>query len=108
MQDLDVKRGHWKKVDLDEVFQEYFGSYEKKDGPDGTWYSAAGPAMKAFRLCLVDKSTIRLDIEEDRSASMDDASQAIRLKNKLLEHVTGFTAKQRAKRAQDAAKKAQS
>lgn len=108
MQELEVKRGHWKNVDLDEIFREAFGDFEKSEGDEGTWYVAKGPAMKAFRVCMVDKSKAILDIEEDRSASMDEARDAIRIKNTTLEKLTGFTAKQRAKRAQEAAKKAAS
>lgn len=106
MQTLDIKRGHWKKVDLDAIMKENFDSYATEDGPDGTWYVASGPALKEFRLCMKDKSSLMIDITEDRSASMDDARAAIRLKNEVLEAATGFTAKQRAKRAQEAAKKA--
>lgn len=107
MQTLDIKRGHWKKADLEEIMQEHFGDHDKEDGPDGTWFVASGPAMKKFRLCMKDKSSLLLDIEEDRSASMEDARQAIRIKNQVLEAATGFNAKQRAKRAQEAAKKAE-
>lgn len=106
MQTLDIKRGHWKNVDLGQIMQEHFGAYETKEGEEGTWYVSTGPAMKVFRLCMKDKAHMLLDIEEDRSASMDEASEAIRAKNKVLEAATGFTAKQRAKRAQEAAKKA--
>lgn len=63
--------------------------------------------MKSFKICVLDKSSAKLDIQEDRSASMDDARAAIKTKNTVLEAVTGFTAKQRAKRAQEAAKKAE-
>ena len=106
MQTLDIKRGHWKKVNLEELMNEHFGSYTTEESPDGTWYVGSGPAMKSFKLCMKDKSSLLLDIEEDRSASMDEARDAIRLKNQILEAATGFTAKQRAKRAQEAAKKA--
>lgn len=105
MQTLDIKRGHWKKVDLDELMKQYFESYDTEDGPDGKWYVGSGPALKSFKLCMKDKSTLLLDIEENREASLDEARDAIRLKNQVLEAATGFTAKQRAKRAQEAAKK---
>jgi hypothetical protein len=107
MQDLDVKRGHWKSVDLAKTFEEHFGKFHTEEGAEGTWYVASGPAMKSFRVCLKDKAKVLVDIEEDRSASMDDAGAAIRIKNAVLLEITGFTAKQRAKRAQDAAKKAE-
>ncbi len=106
MQELDIKRGHWKNVDLAALFDEHFGSHETQKGDDGEWFVASGPALKSFRMCMKDKSTMILDIEEDKDASMDEAMRAIKIKNKLLESATGFTAKQRAKRAQEAAKKA--
>lgn len=105
MQELEVKRGHWKNVDLDGIFSENFGTFDKEDGTEGTWYVSHGPAMKTFKMCMIDKSKVLLDIQEDRSASTEEASQAIRTKNLVLQAVTGFTAKQRAKRAQEAAKK---
>lgn len=105
MQTLDIKRGHWKNVDLGQIMEEHFGGFETQDGEEGTWYVATAPAMKKFRLCMKDKAHMLLDIEEDRSASMDEARDAIRTKNHVLEAATGFTAKQRAKRAQEAAKK---
>lgn len=105
MQEMDVKRGHWKNVDLDATYKEHFGDYSKDEGDAGTWFVASGPAMKSFKLCLKDKSTLLVDIEGDLSAPDEDQMKAIRTKNKVLEEVTGFTAKQRAKRAQEKAKK---
>ena len=102
-----MKRGHWKNVDLDALFAQHFGTFKKEKGPDGTWYVASGPALKVFRLCMKDKTAMVLDIEEDKGASMDDAMKAIRIKNTLLEAATGYTAKQRAKKAQEAVKKAE-
>ena len=105
MQELDIKRGHSSKVDIDAVFKEHFGTYTKKDGTDGTWYEATGPALKRFAVCMKGKTTLLVEIEEDRTAATDAMMKAIRIKNTLLESLTGFTAKQRAKRAQEAAKK---
>ncbi len=105
MQELDIKRGHAKNVDLAALFDEHFGGHKTEKGPDGTWIVGSGPALKSFR-CCIKGSKLLLDIAEDKGASMDDAMKAIKIKNTLLEAATGFTAKQRAKRAQDAAKKA--
>ncbi|MBW3583059.1 MAG: DUF5611 family protein [Euryarchaeota archaeon] len=107
MQELDIKRGHWKKVELDAIFQETFGEYRKEEGDEGTWYVASGPALKLFKACLRDKSTALVQIDGDLGAPEGDQVKAIKIKNKVLEDITGFTAKQRAKRAQEAAKKAE-
>lgn len=106
MQELDIKRGHWKNVDLAATFDQHFGAHTTSDSSEGTWFEASGPALKSFRCMMKDKSTLLLDIVEDKEAAIEDAMKAIKIKNALLQEVTGFTSKQRAKRAQDAAKKA--
>jgi hypothetical protein len=107
MQELDIKRGHGKNVNLADILDEHFGAHTTRDGPEGTWYEASGPALRSFRLLKKDNAKMLLEIEEDRSATSEQAMEAIKLKNRVLEAATGFTAKQRAQRAQQAAKKAE-
>ena len=105
MRDYELKRGHWKNLEgdkLQKLMEECFGEVRQEEG----WLMASFGALKMVKARLNGKETVSIDSETDRSASMDVAKQTMQVWNDFLERATGYDAKQRAKKAQEAAKKA--
>lgn len=105
MRDYELRRGHWKNLEgdkLQKLMEECFGEVRL----EGEWLVAAFGALKMVKARLNGKETVSIDSETDRSASMEVARQTMPVWNGFLERATGYDAKQRAKKAQEAAKKA--
>ncbi|MEM3341925.1 MAG: DUF5611 family protein [Thermoplasmata archaeon] len=103
MQVLDIKKGNFSKIDggkLKEKMKEIFGNVKEEDGFLVSYYLAMDP----IRLKIQDKTHLICDIVTKTGLSEEDNIKTISAKNKVLEFATGFTAKERAKRLQKAAK----
>jgi hypothetical protein len=101
MQDYPVRRGHAKKTDLKALFAEHFGKVAEKDG----WMTGAFGAMPKIHVKYEGLDKLVVDTETRRDADLTTAQQTIKAWNAFLEGATGYNAKQRGKKAQDAAKK---
>ncbi len=100
----DVKRGHFENIEgdklkdlMDETFEEV-----KEDGEklivdnDG--------AISHLEVWTEGRTGLWVDLEMDKEADQDVAGETISKWNDFLEEATGFTAKERKKRAKDSAK----
>ena len=103
MKDFDIKRGHFKKIDggaLKDLMVETFEKVEEKDGQLlATW-----GALDPLTVVIKDKSTLAVDTKMRTDVDDDVATQTISKYNKFMEAATGFTAKERKKRSEKAAK----
>lgn len=105
MRDYELKRGHWKNLEgdkLQKLMEECFGEVRQ----EGEWLIASFGALKWVKARMEGKDKVWVDSETDRSAPMEVARQTMTVWNDFLERATGYDAKQRGKRAQEAAKKA--
>ena len=98
MNEYDIKRGHYEKIEggkLNELVREIFGSVDERDGK---LHSSFG-AIEELVVWPKDKKT--LCVETRMNTKVDDrtAMETIRVYNRFLERATGFTAKERRKRA---------
>lgn len=103
MQELEIKKGHFKNIDggkLKQVMTELLGDVKEEAG--GKLVGNFG-AMKPITLWIKDNKTLCVDINSVQVPD-DEALKTIRAKNDLLEKATGFTAKERSKRLQKKAK----
>jgi len=103
MRDYDIKRGHFKNIDgkLEEITSDIFGQFEKAEGKIRTSFGA----LKSLE-CWLEGRT-KLWVDTDVEAGVDDETAMIthRKYNEFLFTLTGYNAKQRAKRMKDKAKK---
>ena len=106
MRDYELRRGHWKQIDgekllhlLQDVFQ---------DGqPEGPGFVVKDyGAITRLYVEQLGKTHVRVDTTMNAKVSNEDAQKTLRSYNDFLELATGYDAKQRAKRAQAEAKKA--
>lgn len=104
MQELDIRRGHYMKIEgkLSELMREVFGNVETTE--DG-WYVARYGAMQPIKVKIKDSKTLLIDITTVKDVDEATAIDTIKAKNRFLEMATGFNAKERAKRLQERAKK---
>lgn len=100
MQNYEVKRGHQKKVNLEQLFTECFGAPQK----EGEWFVVHFGALKPVKAKWTG-AELSVDAVNDRGVPSAVAMETIRSWNKFLESATGFTSKQRSERLQKAAKK---
>jgi len=103
MQEYEVRRGHQENIEpakLKAHMQELFGSVDEKDGK---LISSFG-ALKEIVAWPGKKNILMVDTKMDPSVADDVALRTIKAYNTFLERATGFTAKERGKRAQKKAK----
>jgi hypothetical protein len=103
MQEYEVRRGHQENIEpakLKQHMQEVFGKVEEKEGK---LVSSFG-ALKEVAAWPGKKNTLIVDTKMDPNVQDDIAQQTIRAYNTFLEKATGYTAKERSKRAQKKAK----
>lgn len=103
MQEYEVRRGHQENVELAKLrshMQEIFGNAEEKDGK---MVSSFG-ALKEIAAWSGKKNVLMVDTKMDPTVADEVAGQTIKAYNTFLERATGFTAKERGKRAQKKAK----
>lgn len=103
MQEYEVRRGHQENIEparLKAHMQEIFGNVEEKDGK---LVSSFG-ALKEIAAWSGKKNFVTVDTKMDPAVADDVAGQTIKAYNTFLERATGYTAKERGKRAQKKAK----
>lgn len=106
MRDYELKRGHWKNIDgekLLHLMQDIFGETSKEGS--GFVVKDYGAIVRLYAE-QVGKTHVRVDSTLNAKAPNDDAQKTLRAYNDFLELATGYTAKERSKRAQAEAKKA--
>ncbi|MHB8633757.1 MAG: DUF5611 family protein [Thermoplasmatota archaeon] len=111
MQSYPVKPGHATQVDLPMVFDACFDRHTK----EGEWVCGAFGAMPTIRAKYASKKELVVDTVTDKSVAqkaaggdreaVERAMETHRRWNEFLESVTGYDAKARSKKAQEAAKK---
>ena len=103
MQSYAIKRGHYKNIEgvrMKDVLESSFGPAQEEDGK----FVASYGALQRIAAWSDGKS---LFVDTTTNTNVDNET-AVRTRlawNAFLERATGFDAKQRAKRAQDSAKK---
>ncbi len=98
MNEYDIKRGHFEKVEgdrLETLMKDTFGSVKKKDGK---LVSSFG-ALENITAWLDGKKSIIVETKMNTDVDDKTATETIRMYNTFLERATGFTAKERRKRA---------
>ena len=103
MQELDIKRGHYARIDgrVDEMMKDIFGNVREEDG----WYVSEYGAMQPIKVQLKGKKAVLVDIITVSDVDEQTAIDTIKAKNRFLEGLTGYNAKERAKKLQEKAKK---
>jgi len=114
MQTYPAKPGHAAKIDFKMIFEAAFGSYDEEDG----WLKGSCGSMPKIWAKQDGKKGVVVDTETDKSIAMAigkggaEAEVAMALAkdtqrawNDFLEGVTGYDAKMRSKKIQEAAKK---
>src|SRR5512136_1446136 len=99
MQEYEVRRGHQENIEqtkLKEHMQEIFGNVEEKDGK---LVSSFG-ALTEITAWSSKKNILTVDTKMNPTVADDVAQQTIKAYNTFLERATGFTSKERGKRAQ--------
>ncbi len=87
---------------LKATMQEIFGNVEDKDGKLVSTFGALRPLT-----AWPDKKSLCVETQMVRDVSDEEAMQTIKAYNTFLERITGYTAKERGKRAQKKAKSAE-
>jgi len=103
LQELEIKRGHFKNIEgdkLNALMVKYFKTVKK----DGDKLVAIFGALKPIEVWLKGKNLLCVEMVTDKSVKEDVAMDTIRAKNGFLEEATGFTTGERAKRLQKKAK----
>ncbi len=103
MQEYEVRRGHQEHIQPDKLrvhMQEIFGSVQERDGKLVSSYGA----LKEITAWPSGKNVLSVETEMDKGVTDQVAQNTIRAYNTFLEAATGYTAKERGKRAQKKAK----
>ena len=98
MNEYDIKRGHFEKIEGDKLellMKDIFETVDKKDDKLITSFGAIE------KLVVWPEGTKTLCVETKMNTEVDDktATDTIRKYNQFLERSTGFSAKERRKRA---------
>ncbi len=100
MREYKFKRGFKPHNErLEEMMEKHFGGFEV----DGEVYMAKFGAATA-KMWIEDK-LLKVETETDVNAPSDVAAQTVKVYNKFLKELTGYTAKQRQKMMKKAAEK---
>ncbi len=103
MSEYEVRRGHQENISPEKLkahMQDIFGNVELKDD---RLVSSFG-ALKELRAWQGGKNVLCVETEMDAGVDDDVAQRTIKAYNTFLERATGYTAKERGKRAQKKAK----
>jgi len=101
--EYDLRKGQSAKLEgegLRTIMSQCFGRVEEKDG---RMVSSFG-AITKVEVKLLDKTRIDVSAEMNKSAPADIQLETIKRWNAFLVQATGFTSKERGKRAQKKAK----
>ena len=98
MTEYDIKRGHFEKIEggkLETLMKDLFGTVNK----EGDKLRSSFGAMESITVRVEGKKS--LVVETKMNIKVDDkvASDTIRVYNQFLERSTGFTSKERRKKA---------
>jgi len=97
MNEYDIKRGHFEKVDggkLEVLMKDSFESVKKKD--DKLTSSFGG--LEYITVWLDGNKTLCVETKMNTDVDNKTATETIRSYNQFLERATGFTAKERRKK----------
>ena len=103
MQEYEVRRGHQENVQADKLkahMQQIFGSAQERDGKVVSSFGA----LKEISAWSSAKNVLSVETIMNKEVADDVAQNTIKAYNNFLEAATGYTAKERAKRAQKKAK----
>ena len=103
MQEYEVRRGHQDNIQPEKLkahMQLIFGSVQERDG---RLVSSFG-ALKEIAAWPSGKNALSIETQMDKGVADDVALSTIKAFNTFLEAATGYTAKERGKRAQKKAK----
>jgi hypothetical protein len=103
MQEYEVRRGHQENIQPDRLkahMQQIFGSAQERGGK----IVASFGAIKEISAWQSGKNVLSIETVMDKNVTDDVAQNTIKAYNNFLETATGYTAKERAKRAQKKAK----
>lgn len=103
MSEYEVRRGHQDNISPEKLkahMQDVFGSVETK----GDRLVSSYGALKELRAWQGAKNLLCVETEMDPSVDDEVAQRTIKAYNTFLERATGYTAKERGKRAQKKAK----
>lgn len=98
MNEYDIKRGHYEKIEgdrLETLMRDIFGNVDK----DGEKLVSSFGAMEKISVWGSGKKAIYVETKMNTKVDGKTASDTIRMYNQFLEMATGFTAKERRKRA---------
>lgn len=111
MQEYPVKPGTAAKIDFRQAFEACFGDFKEEDG----WLKGSFGTMPKIWAKQDGKTKLVVDTETDKTVAQriakgDNGAAALAMDtqqrwNEFLEAATGYNAKQRSKKAQEAAKK---
>ncbi len=100
----DVKRGHFENIEGDQLknlMEETFGGVKEEE--EKLIIDNEG-AISHLEVWTEGRTGLWVDIEMNQDVDQDTAGETISKWNDFLEEATGFTAKERKKRAKDNAK----
>jgi len=103
MQEYEVRKGHQDNIQPDKLkthMQAVFGAVEERDGK---LVSSFG-ALKEIKAWAAGKNVLGVETVMNKDVANDVAQNTIKAYNTFLEAATGYTAKERGKRAQKKAK----
>jgi hypothetical protein len=98
MNEYDIKRGHSEKIEgdkLEMLMKDLFGTV----GKEGEKLVSSFGAMEKIAVWANGKKSISVETRMNTKVDDKTASDTIRIYNQFLERATGFTAKERRKRA---------
>lgn len=98
MNEYDIKKGHFEKIEgskLETLMKDLFGNVNK----DGQKLKSSFGAMEKITVWTDGKKSIFVETRMNTKVDDKTASETIRMYNQFLERSTGFTAKERRKRA---------
>ena len=103
MQEYEVRRGHFKHIEGDnlrELMVEIFGNAEESEGKFVCRFGAISK-LTAWS----ENGLLYIETEMNKDVDDDTAQKTIKAYNQFLEGATGFTSKQRRDRLQKKAKR---
>jgi len=98
MNEYDIKRGHFEKIEggkLEVLMKDAFGSVKKKDDK----LTSSFGALEKITVWLDGKKKLCVDTKMNTKVDDKTATETIRQYNFFLEKATGFSAKERRKKA---------
>jgi len=98
LKEYDIRRGHFKNIEgdkLKDLVESTFGQVDIEDNKLKAHYGALQPLTTWVK----GKDVLCVETQMNQDVAEDIINETIRRYNKFLEEATGFTAKERIKRA---------